>query len=128
MLTFLLVLLPAMTPDANPGQALRGAWGGPHVSLSLTTDGGVAEFDCAHGDITQAVVPDRDGRFDVAGHYSEEHGGPQREGERASYPVRYAGRVTSNRMTLTVTRSDTRERLGRFTLERDREPEIVKCR
>jgi hypothetical protein len=117
-----------MAPNANPGQALLGDWGGPHVSLRLTADGGATEFDCAHGDLGHAVVPDRNGRFDVAGRYIEEHGGPQREGELASYPVRYAGRVADNRMTLIVTRSDTKERLGTFTLARDREPEIVKCR
>lgn len=110
-------------------QALTGDWGGEHVSLQLTSKGGTAEFDCAHGELRSPVAPDRNGRFDVPGTFVEEHGGPARMGEPASsLRVRYAGRVTDGRMTLTVTRVATKARLGSFTLERGKEPTLTKCR
>jgi hypothetical protein len=114
---------------ANHVQRLLGAWGGEHISLELTAQGGTLEFDCAHGTIPGDIVPDRSGRFDVPGRYVEEHGGPVREKESsAGFAVRYSGQVTDDRMTITVTRSGTKTRLGTFTLVRDREPSLVKCR
>ena len=123
------VILLFLARGVSPAQALSGDWGGEHVSLQVTAAGGTVEFDCAHGDITGRVLLDRRARFDVPGTYVEEHGGPARMGEPArSLRVRYAGRVTNGRMTLTVTRTDTKARLGSFTLERGREPTLMKCR
>ena len=110
-------------------QALTGEWGGDHVSLQFTATGAGVEFDCAHGEIPKTIVLDRNGRFDVEGTYMEEHGGPIRMGERPpTRKVRYAGRVTDGRMTLTVTRADTKARMGAFVLERGREAVLMKCR
>ena len=110
-------------------QALTGDWGGLHVSLQLTSKSGTAEFDCAHGELNSPVVPDRNGRFDVPGTFIEDHGGPARLGEpTGGLRVRYSGRVTNGRMTLSVTRTNTDARLGSFTLERGREPALTKCR
>jgi len=119
----------AMAASGAAAQGLLGAWGGEHIRLELTAEGGVAEFDCAQGEITGAIVPDRRGRFDVPGRYAEEHGGPVREGEApVSFAVRYAGQVKGREMTLTVTRSETKEHIGTFALARGQEPSLVKCR
>ena len=118
-----------MDASGTAAQGLLGAWGGEHISLELTAEGGVVEFDCAQGEITGAIVPDRRGRFDVPGRYAEAHGGPVREGEApVSFAVRYAGRVKGREMKLTVTRSETKEHLGTFVLVRGQEPSLVKCR
>lgn len=113
----------------DPHEGLLGAWSGEHVSLLLTAQGGTVDFDCAHGEIARAIVPDRSGRFDVPGTHVEERGGPVREGTLPlSLDVRYSGRVKDGRMKLSVTRLDTKARLGTFTLDRGREPSLVKCR
>jgi hypothetical protein len=106
-----------------------GTWGGEHISLEVTEGGARVEYDCAHGTIGRRIVPDRKGRFDVPGTYVEESGGPVREGARPkSYPARYTGRVSGERMSLTVTRGDSQKVIGKYTLVRGREPELVKCR
>ena len=104
-------------------QALTGDWGGAHVRLELGAKGGVIEFDCAHGELSRALVPDKNGRFDVPGTFRQEHGGPAQidQPPRPAW-VRYTGRVMGDRLTLTVTRR------GTFALERGKEPELVKCR
>src|SRR5690242_4353647 len=50
------------------GQALPpGAWGGLHISLEVTDAGAQINYDCAHGRITEKIVPDKDGAFEVKG-------------------------------------------------------------
>jgi hypothetical protein len=106
-----------------------GDWGGEHISLQLTAQGGTVEFDCAHGTITRKLVSDRSGRFDVPGTYVEEHGGPVRADERAEeLPVRYTGSIKNGKLRLTITRSDTKKSLGTFTLTHGQEAFLVKCR
>ena len=112
-----------------------GAWGGQHISLSVTETGARVEYDCAHGTVEGKIVVDAQGRFSVYGRHFEEHGGPVRadeireEGEGGGgYRVRLSGRVGGSLMKLTVTRTDTHEVLGTFDLARDRDPVITKCR
>jgi hypothetical protein len=102
-----------------------GSWGGNHVALEVTSSGGTVEFDCAHGTITEPIALDDDGRFDAAGTYVREHGGPVREGEEDARPARYGGRVQGQTMTLTITVAG--ESVGPFELERGRTPRITKC-
>ena len=86
------------------------------------------EFDCAHGSIAQAVGLDVDNRFDVAGVYVREHGGPVREGEPPdSHPARYSGTVNGDLMQITVTTTDDNRAVGSFVLAFGRAGRIVKC-
>src|SRR2546422_884314 len=64
-----------------PSRLLPGVWGGDHISMSIADAGTHLELDCAHGDIPAVPVLDRQGRFEVAGTYVREHGGPIRQGE-----------------------------------------------
>jgi hypothetical protein len=112
-----------------------GAWGGRHISLTVTETGARVEYDCAHGTVEGKIDVDAQGRFNVYGRHFEEHGGPVRadeireEGEGGGgYRVRLSGRVGGSLMKLTVTRTDTREVIGTFDLARDRDPVITKCR
>jgi hypothetical protein len=106
-----------------------GAWGGEHISLEVTPEGGRVEYDCAHGTIDQKVVPDGQGRFDLRGAHVREHGGPVRKDETAdSHPARFVGEIKGDTMTLTVTESDTKELVGTFTLGYGQRPHLMKCR
>lgn len=106
-----------------------GVWGGAHVRFEVGGRGATVEYDCAHGTVEGRIVVDGRGRFGVAGMHYEERGGPSRPGgEAGGYAVRLSGVVGGSLMRLTVTRVDTKEVLGTFTLGRDREAELVKCR
>jgi hypothetical protein len=106
-----------------------GSWGGQHISLEVTADGAITEYDCAHGTISQRISLDRRGRFNVPGTYIAEHGGPVRESQLAdSIPVQFAGRVSEKRMHLTVKRRGSGRLIGNFTLVFGQEASLVKCR
>jgi len=109
--------------------ARTGTWGGEHISLEVTAQGGQVEYDCAHGTVDQRIVPDARGRFDVRGTHVREHGGPVRGDETAySHPARFVGEIQGDTMTLTVTESDTKEAVGTFTLVFGQRPRVMKCR
>jgi hypothetical protein len=117
------------TMATRSGAVVTGPWGGPHIALDATGDGGAIEYDCAHGQIAEPLRLDAEGRFRAKGTHSPEHGGPAREGER---PVRraatYSGTVEGKRMRLTVTLADPSETFGTFELTAGGDPELVKCR
>ncbi len=103
-----------------------GTWGGDHIRLEVTTEGAAVELDCAHGAISGPIQVDGKGRFDAAGTFVREHGGPVREGEEDSQPARYTGRVQGGTMTLTITVADGATH-GPYELNRGRTPRLTKC-
>ena len=108
------------------GAPLTGAWGGRSVSLSLTASGGTVEYDCAHGTIDGALVPDDDGAVRATGMHIREHGGPVRDGEPVdSSPAIYLGSVRAGVLSLRViVGADT---LGPFVVERGAPAQLFKC-
>lgn len=109
--------------------AQTGTWGGEHIRLEVTEQGGLVEYDCAHGSIDQKIVPNAQGNFSLRGTHVRERGGPVRRDEAEdSHPALFVGRIEGDTMTLTVTESDTGEPVGEFTLVRGRQPHVVKCR
>ncbi len=111
---------------APSGQPLIGSWGGQHIGLELTAEGGALDYDCAAGAIEGPVIPDPAGRFTARGTHAPGHGGPDRIGETPpQIAAEYSGRVTGGRMTLAV-RVPGLE-LGPFNLERDAAPTILRC-
>ena len=120
----------AAVNSTGPAQKLSaGVWGGEHVRAEVSAKGVTLEFDCASGVIEQQVVLNSDGKFDVAGKFSPEHGGPvvKDEGESAR-AARYAGRVTGDRLDLTISDASTKEVFGTFNLVHGNEGRIRKCR
>jgi hypothetical protein len=108
---------------------LPGVWGGEHIRFEVTGRGANVEYDCAHGTVDGKITVDARGRFSVAGTHYEERGGPSRMGEELpSYRVRLSGVVGGSLLKLTVTRAGTKEVIGTFSLARDREAELFKCR
>ncbi len=63
------------------------------------------------------------------GTYLEERGGSVRPGDQwKAITVRYIGQIKGEKMTLVVSRNDTKKLIGKFTLYYGREPYLVKCR
>lgn len=107
----------------------KGIWGGQHVHAEIKQGGAEFEFDCAHGSISQVIVLDGSGKFDVPGKFATEHGGPVRPGdENNDRSVRYSGTVKDQEMTLTITDASNKELIGTFTLKYGNEGRLMKCR
>jgi hypothetical protein len=105
-----------------------GVWGGDHIRAEVTDKGAEIEFDCAHGSIEEAIVPDAKGGFDVSGKFAPQHGGPVRNDEDSKgISVRYVGRVQASELTLTIINTDTKATIGEFTLTHGNEGRIRKC-
>jgi hypothetical protein len=79
-----------------------GIWGGMNIALEVKTENATFEFDCARGVVTEPILLDKDGRFDVAGSYVVEGPGPAREGNEKAAKARYSGTVHDDTMTLKV--------------------------
>ena len=117
------------TTGGGGGDVAAGSWGGQHVRLEVERGGAEIEFDCAHGRINARLRPGRDGRFNAAGTFVAERGGPVREGaSEAGEPARYTGRVKGKTMTLSVRLTDSNTDVGTFTLTHGRAADLVKCR
>ena len=115
---------PASAADRVPS----GIWGGDRIQLNVTEQGGTTEYDCAHGTIDQPLEIDRNGRFAATGTHVFEHAGPVRTDDPVdSHPAKYEGRITGDRLALTVTLTDTRDDVGMFSLRRDVAPRLHKC-
>lgn len=107
---------------------VRGEWGGVHLGLVASDSGAALEYDCASGRITGPLRPDERGRFLAVGSHVPGHGGPIRVDEvPETRPARYDGTVRGDKMTITVTLTDTHEILGTFTLIRGASPHVLKC-
>jgi len=113
--------------DQTPA-GLRGFWGGQGVSTELAERGGEINYDCAHGTITEGIVPDREGNFVAKGFHVRERPGPTREGDDTKgQPATYSGSINGETMTLTVKLSGSNEAIGAFTLTQGKPGRIHKC-
>ena len=114
--------------STGPSLVFAGVWGGDHVTMTVADTATHLDFDCAHGDIPGALTADANGRFDVAGTFVREHGGPIRQGEAPdSHPAVYSGTVSPMAMVLTVRLGDSTEMIGPFNLVRGSSGRVVKC-
>jgi len=107
---------------------MLGPWGGPRLSMEVTSAGANLEYDCADGVIDEPLRPDAAGRFTAAGTHTPGRGGPIRVGEiLPSFRARYEGHVDGERMSLRVTLVDTGVVLGPFELRRGSSGLLVRC-
>lgn len=105
-----------------------GTWGGEHVQLELEETGGTLDYDCAYGTIDAGWTLSEDGEFEGSGEHIIEHGGPVRDGEVLPVrPASYTGTVKDDRMSLTVTLSDSAQVVGTFELVYGSDGQIVRC-
>jgi len=125
---FLGATCSGVTASGESRRVAAGSWGGMGIRIEVTETGAQIEYDCAHGTISEPLLLDADGRFDVKGLHFREHGGPVREGEEArGDPVRYTGRVTGENMTLTVRSEGSDTHAGSYELVRGKTGRLHKC-
>lgn len=114
---------------AEGGRLASGVWGGEHIRMDVSDAGATIEFDCAHAAIEQPIALDAEGRFDSKATFTVERGGPiRRDSPPPTRPARFAGRVSGDTLTLTVTLTDNDEDAGTFKLTRGSAGRIMKCR
>jgi hypothetical protein len=124
----LMLTVRCASSPTGPGERLpAGSWGGDGIRMMVADDSARLEFDCAHATIDQPFTIDGRGRFDLAGRYTAERGGPITEEELPSRPARYRGAVSGDRLDLTIMLLQPDETLGTFTLIRGRTARIIKC-
>lgn len=110
----------------KPHPIPKSTWGGDHVIMQVVESGAQLEFDCASGQITEQLVLDSNGNFDVRGTFGAEHPGPITRDDDAGAAAHYSGHVEGDTMTLKITRG--KDEVGSFTLSRGRQPILRKCR
>jgi hypothetical protein len=90
---------------------LNGSWGGQGISMDVTDNGASLDFDCASGRITEAIVPDRAGKFTAKGLFARQRPGPTREGDdNDGQPATYTGVINGDNLTLTINLTRTMKR------------------
>ena len=125
MLTLACASLAPMPPD----RVAAGLWGGEHVALTVTDSGASLEFDCASGEIPQALSTDAAGRFAADGVFVRQRPGAQRIGDEPDrQQARYEGRLAGNTLTFEVILTESKQTVGTFTVERGATPRVRKCR
>ena len=103
-------------------------WGGRGVSMEMSAQGAVLEFDCAHGAIAQPIEPDAKGQFSVPGTYTPEHGGPvQKNNAARDLPAVYKGSIDGDSMHLEVILAG-QDQPPPLSLTRGNTGRLVKCR
>jgi hypothetical protein len=95
--------------------------------MEVTEAGTEIDYDCAHGRITEKIAPNRDGKFMVKGVHAKERGGPSRIDEQNEEAASYAGSISGDTMTLTVTLTKNNETVGTFTLKHGSTGRVRKC-
>jgi len=121
-------LVASCTPTgADAAQVPTGTWAGDHVVMDVTARGATLEFDCAHGTIDAPLTLNSASRFDVAGTFTSEAGGPTRS-DPSPRPARYTGSLAGTMLTVTIVLTDTNDAAGSFTLNEGAQPRLVKCK
>jgi hypothetical protein len=122
-----LLLVPAACAEITSFSLSVSTWGGAHIGVEITVNGGTIQYDCAMGRMDQPIVV-REGHFDVTGVHWPGQGGPIGvDTTRVGRPARHLGTVRGDRMTLTVILTDTGETLGLYVLRKGAAPMIVAC-
>jgi hypothetical protein len=122
------VLTPACKGPLEPSD-LVGTWGGAHVEVAFDSAGfGTVQYDCAHGRIAPPITLSAAGALRASGEHVREHGGPVHEGEVPdTHPAQYAGEVHGDRLTFTVTLTDSASVLGPYTVRRGEPAQLFRC-
>ncbi len=108
---------------------LIGTWGGEHVEITFDSGGAaVIQYDCAHGRMGGPITLSAAGVLSASGEHIREHGGPVQEGEvEDPRPAHYSGEVRGDRLTFTVTVTDSGTVLGPYTVRRGEPARLFRC-
>lgn len=106
-----------------------GLWGGPGISMVITDDRTVIEFDCAHAIVKPSLQPDLQGNFSEIGTIVLERG-PISIGQQQGIarPAMFSGTIVNDHMSLKVIFTDSENNeYGTFSLTRYKSGQITKC-
>lgn len=107
-----------------PDDSVAGTWGGENAGLIADDTSAHVHIGCTYGNISQEIVLDPSGRFDVPGKQNiTAH--PVDLG--VMHPARFSGRVVGGSMTLTMALTDTTVTLGPVRLTYGKEPRMGPC-
>jgi hypothetical protein len=126
LLAAVAVIGPCQTTTTGIGGdgAVQGTWGGENAGLIADDTSAHVHIACTYGRIHQAIKPDAQGRFDVAGQQNiTAH--PVDLG--ILHPATFSGRIENGRLSLTVTLTDTNVTLGPVQLAYGTEPRMQQC-
>lgn len=116
------------TMPNEQNRVAAGSWGGPNVSMNVTSDGAQLRFSCARGSVEAPIALDTEGRFSAQGTFTKETPGPTREDNPPkAQPATYSGSIRDQRMTLTITLTETKEQVGSFELEFGKTGRVFRC-
>lgn len=119
---------PPSPPLVQSADEPSTIWGGQHVELEFTKDGGTLEFDCATGTITKPLAVDAHGKFRVSGTFTRERPGPTMRDGNPAASATYSGSVEGDTMHLTVVAGQNKESMGEYVLVRGQPGHVMKCR
>jgi hypothetical protein len=119
---------PNGEPGPGAGTPLQtGPWGGQGVTMNVQPGGTALEFDCAHANIP-TVPTISNGKLDVMGTFTQEHGGPVLINENdPTRPARFTGTSDGKTLNLTITYTDDNTVIGSWALLQGNEGRLRKC-
>ncbi len=105
-----------------------GSWGGSGIELIIEKGSAGIRYDCAEAEIDSKIMISEQGNFSVEGVYIRRTPGPIRVGKSPQrQPAIFEGKVSGNTMTLSVTLTESKEKIGEFTLKKDSNGVIRRC-
>ncbi len=124
--------LAAAPPQKSAGNNARtlaaGVWGGGHAQLEVDESGAALEFDCANADISEPIVLDELGKFQVKGAIHQQMPGPARDPDTSDASnITLTGSVEGDTLHLTITAPGDKTPQT-YTLVKGRHAHLMKCR
>ncbi len=105
-----------------------GIWRADHIILNVAANGVTIEYDCADGQIDKSLMIDVSGNFTADGFHVARQAGPVNiDDKQIRQPARYVGKISGDTMTLSVTLLETKQAIGKYTLQRGKLPEMNRC-
>jgi hypothetical protein len=117
--------LPPIAQSADESATL---WGGEHIEIEFTKDGGTVEFDCATGSITKPLTVDAHGKFRASGTFTRERPGPTMRDVNPATAATYSGSMVGDTMHLHVEAGANKEVVENYVLARGQAGRVMKCR
>ena len=119
----------ARMKQTNSKTISPGDWGGVGIHAVADGSGISIELDCASANIGVPLRVDRNGKFSVAGSFTEASRGPIRVGHQPKpQPAHFSGAVSDRSMKLKITIDSSRETVGTYSLQHGKEGVLHRCR